>query len=212
MGTTQSTQAKESFTPSYSFEVKNHLRSPVEIYVTLPSGSSRSLSVPSFSSKMMMSPPPNTKVQVFVDEKLYSSFTITERTDSLHIGQLTTRFNQGDGEANLQAGHSAAAVQGRPHIFIHNLSHLPLTLNDNIVIAPRSKLRYRGRYFNGVPLGMRLTDKDDLYPIVELDKPITDIYYGLTSDVVTPFYGGYEIKMTHRPTMNQAYLFEDGWW
>jgi hypothetical protein len=87
---------------------------------------------------------------------------------------------------NLQVV-SNYAVQGRPYVYIHNMTQLPIRLEDVTngitVIEPMSKYKYKGRFDYGVALGTILNDADNIYAPFQILNPATDIYYGICSDL-----------------------------
>lgn len=111
---------------------------------------------------------------------------------NLNIGMMTSRWVGADGDYTIGAP-GMAAVQGMPWIKIHNFSGRYLALNNNINISPGGFLRYTGRDHFGVRLGTVFKDQDGIYPDFVLSRPATDVYYGVSSDIQQPLYGGFQL-------------------
>lgn len=104
----------------------------------------------------------------------------------IYLGQVTSRnIVKNFGRTSIGGGY------GQPFINIHNLTLLPLKIN-NFEIPPYSIGRYKGPYHMGVELGTVLQNKDGLYLDFIILKPITDVYYGLVSTYDQPLYGGFD--------------------
>ena len=157
------------------------------------------------------------------DWELYTTLRINiDGIKSLRIGMVTTLWKAGDpGHTVQQAG--SGGVQGMPHIRIHNLAEVPLSLNYNIRIPPKETLHYRGEHALGVRLGLILKDNNGMYPTTQINKPVTDLYYGVISDIAQGLYGG----LSYTPhgigtndiqwddadvSASGIYLLEDGWY
>lgn len=118
--------------------------------------------------------------------KHFSDYEIDTNDDSrikaLHVGMITTRFI-GSTDGLRMSTVAANAIDGNAWLKIHNLSKLPLRLNDDIVVAPNSTVRYQGYMNMGVTLGFWFKDQDGLYPTFQYLSPQSDLYYGLVSDI-----------------------------
>lgn len=157
------------------------------------------------------------------DWKLYTTLRVNlGGIKSLRIGMVTTEWSAGDaGHSVQQAG--TGSVQGMPHIRIHNLAEVPLSLNHNIYVAPKESVHYRGEHAMGVSLGLILRDNDGYYPVTQINKPVTDVYFGSSSDISQGTYGGLSYT-PHGIENNEVqwdgdevsksgiYLLEDGWY
>jgi len=190
------------------FSIMNHLLKTIDVIITLSDGSSWALDdvVPDETRSI---PIPTLKegdrINVSIDGRLFNLYEVKDKpVSSLHIGQITTRFEQDGGHFRVNS------LQGRASVKIFNLSKKELRINENIRVAPRTTFTYRGRHNMGIPLGLKLSDKEGLYPTLVIDKPVTAIYYGITTDKHVPFYGGYEISLSDNPLNDQVYHFEDG--
>lgn len=123
-----------------------------------------------------------TTIKVFDGMDLLQDFILVKPSESLATGQVATMLVREDGEYNLQAGMASVALQSRPHIWIHNETKKLLRLNHNICVPPLSKYKYCGMYSRGIPLGLRLTDQDGLYPEVVLKEASSDVMYGVATE------------------------------
>lgn len=132
-----------------------------------------------------------------------------------HVGMVTSRYRAGDSGQDLQKAQ-AGNVDGMPYVYIHNNTDQPLRLNYNIIIAPHDSLRYRGEYAYGVALGTRLKDQSGVFKDFRILSPMTDIYYGINSDLLQAKAGGltYSPKGVFNDADNNPglSLFEDGWY
>ncbi len=122
------------------------------------------------------------------------TYLVNEAVRDIHVGQVTSRFEGGTWDDQMVV--SSAAVQGRPWIHIHNLTTLPLQLNENIFVPPQTRFTYKGRHHFGVPLGLTLRDPQRRYRPFHVTKPITDIYYGVVSASLQPLFGGWQHEFT----------------
>lgn len=80
-----------------------------------------------------------------------------------------------------------------PRVRIVNETNRLLRLNYNIQIPPKRAYLYFGEYQNGIPLGMILKDQDGILQDFVIDRPVTDIFMGLISDISLPLYDGAKI-------------------
>lgn len=129
----------------------------------------------------------------------------TRAVNEIHIGQVTTRFVGATWDDQIVTSN-----QGMRWIKIHNMLKIPLHLNYNIVVPPLSSYTYRGRHHFGVPMGMIFKDRDNIYSTVTITKPITDIYYGLVSDLPQELWGGWAWGDYDFTPGDFQYLFQDG--
>jgi hypothetical protein len=137
-------------------------------------------------------------LDIFVDNQNFNTLIVRKSVSDLHIGMITTRWTAGDPGQDQQR---TISTQGVPFIRIHNTTNSILCLNYNICVQPQSVLRYTGEHKAGVALGLYLKDQSGLYPEVQINKPVTDIYYGVSSPIKQPFYGN--VSYTSDP---------DFWW
>lgn len=130
---------------------------------------------------------PGDKLKIYIhDTNLYQIVSMISMIDRLFIGQITTRYQEDSVTTSVHP-----TCQGVPWIRIHNHSLQRICLNTDISIEPMTAITYKGLYFSGVPLGMRFKDAVGVYPEVQIDKPITDIYFGFTSRFQQKLYGGW---------------------
>lgn len=127
---------------------------------------------------------------------------------AIHVGQVTTRYEQGRNDLNQP---TANAVQGLGWVHLHNQTDLPLLLNGGISVPPHAMFRYRGTYAYGVPLGSKFTDSDGLHDAIRLDKPVTDVYYGFTSDLQQARFGGFMLGEAFPSDREPTYLSNEGY-
>lgn len=127
----------------------------------------------------------------------------SERIKNLHIGMVTTRF-LGSTDSLRMATTAGNANQGSIWLKIHNLSLLPLRLNDDINVEPQSRERYQGYLNQGVTLGMIFKDQDRLYPDFQYLQPHSDLYYGIVSDLKQPLYGPWQQDFEDECDMDQT--------
>lgn len=69
-----------------------------------------------------------------------------------------------------------STTQGIPALEIYNHYDVPIMVNDRI-LQPRCKIRYKGRYDNGIPYGEILKSTYDENVVVTV--PATNLHYGL---------------------------------
>lgn len=223
------------------FRIYNHLRAPISVVAHFPSGATapfnvlESLLSASSSTALSMS----TMARVFANGTLLKVYVhnmvdahkrdwtttpsktlfgeynlVMEELRSLkafHVGMITSRWISMS-TAYQMAMNGLNNVQGVPWVIIHNEGNSPLRLNWNIVVAPHSSIRYKGRDHFGVRLGTVFTDQDHLYPQFIFTIPATDIYYGITSDTEQSLFGGYQETKTFDP-VNDGIIFplQMGW-
>jgi hypothetical protein len=134
-----------------------------------------------------------------------------ERIKNLHVGMITTRYIGGSTDALHLTTTSANAIQGNAWLMIHNLTSLPLRLNDDILVEPHSTFRYLGYLNEGVSLGTYFVDQSGLYPTFQYLRPDNSVYYGLVSDIRQPLYGCFQSEFTDNCEYGQTlWPLEDG--
>ncbi len=127
----------------------------------------------------------------------YSDYVVNTRQDerikNLHVGMITTRF-VGRTTDNLNLATTAAnAGSGSAWVVIHNVTALPLSLNNGeIKVEPHSTFRYLGYFNSGVTLGTYFKDDDEIYPDFQYLQPHSDLYYGIISDLQQPLQGCFQ--------------------
>lgn len=107
-----------------------------------------------------------------------------------NVGMITARYVGGSADRSYRPPN---AVDGMMYIKIHNMTNNFITLNGNINIGPKGKLRYTGRDHYGVRLGTVFKDTAGIHPDYIFTGRFTDIYYGVTSDVLQPLAGGFQL-------------------
>jgi hypothetical protein len=113
-----------------------------------------------------------------------------ERIKNLHVGMVTSRFIYNSSDGLHMATTHANAGQGNAWLVIHNVTAVPLSLNDGeITVPPNSTYRYLGYLNQGVTLGTFFKDDDGIYPEYQYLRPHSDLYYGITSDIRQPLLG-----------------------
>lgn len=150
-------------------------------------------------------------------EKLYCQQVFDVKEDqmvkALHVGMVTTRIIGGKRQ-NSGLITSSNAVQGMPFVDIHNLTSQKICLGDtrfSIEIPPNGYYRFKGCDHFGVRLGTIFKDNDNVYSDFQLNRTVTDIYYGVVSDIQQPIYGGWQMEFDTNP-VEASYLFADGWY
>ena len=134
----------------------------------------------------------------------YATHIINEPIHLLHIGMVTTRFIGSSTDSLRVSTTSGNAIQGNAWLKIHNLTEVPIRLNDDIEIAPHSVFRYLGYVHQGVTLGTIFKDQDGLYPDFQYLHPDSDLYYGVISDIKQPTYGCFQLEFHDVCDQNQT--------
>lgn len=130
---------------------------------------------------------------------------------ALHVGMVTSRWVGATQDYKFIPALNA--VQGRPWIKIHNKTALNLHINNNIDISPYGTLRYSGRDHFGVRIGTIFTDQQKIFPPWQFDVPATDVYWGVTSDIQQPKFGGWQIDSEFDDRADDPqWLLENGWY
>lgn len=134
-----------------------------------------------------------------------------ETIKALHIGMVTSRWVGATQDSTFIPGLNA--VQGRPWVKIHNRTDRKIILNQGgIQIPPNGFVRFKGRDHFGVRIGTIFRDTEGIYSDFKFDVPATDIYYGVTSDLQQPSFGGWQIDALFNDVPDQPqYLLENGW-
>lgn len=127
-----------------------------------------------------------------------------ERIKNLHIGMVTTRFIGKSTDGLRMSTLADNAIQGHSWLMIHNLTELPLRLNDDITVAPHGTERYLGYLHQGVTLGTIFKDQDGLYPDFQYLNPHSDLYYGVVSDLRQPLYGPFQLEFSDECDTDQT--------
>ena len=127
-----------------------------------------------------------------------------QRIKNLHVGMITTRFIGKSTDGLRMSTLADNAIQGHSWLLIHNLTELPIRLNDDIVVAPHSTERYLGYLHQGVTLGMIFKDQDNIYPDFQYLNPHTDLYYGVVSDLRQPLYGPFQFEYSDDCDLDQT--------
>jgi hypothetical protein len=140
-----------------------------------------------------------------------------ERIKSLHVGMITTRFI-GTTDVLRMSTVNGNALGGSAFLRVHNLSYIPLSINNGeLIVPPHSTEKYKGYLHQGVTLGTYLKadpislDESKIYPDFQYLKPYTDIYYGVVSDIRQPLNGCWQTEFSDLCDYGQTmWPFEDG--
>jgi len=134
-----------------------------------------------------------------------------ERIKNLHVGMITTRFI-GTTDTLRMSTTSGNAVNGNAYLVIHNLSAIPLTLNDGDVTVPANNtVRFQGYRNQGITLGYYFKDVDGLYPDYQYLQPFSDLYYGVVSDIQQPINGCWQTEFNDQCDFGQTlWPFREG--
>lgn len=147
--------------------------------------------------------------------KYFGTYKIDTPKDTtikmLHIGMITSRWVGANGDYNI-GKPGLNAVQGLPFIKMHNMTDVPLSINQGINISPNGILRYTGRDHFGVRLGTIFKDQNNVFPDFIFTVPATDVYYGIVSDIQQPLFGGFQATPKFNDDPDEPhYLLEEGW-
>lgn len=112
---------------------------------------------------------------------------------NLHVGMMTARF-LGSTDSLRMSTTAGNAVNGCAYVKIHNVTDIPLKLNDDIEVAPHSTTRYQGYLHQGITLGFYFKDPDGLYPTFQYLQPNSDIFYGVVSDIPQTLEGCWQTE------------------
>lgn len=124
-------------------------------------------------------------IEALIDGKYQHFSTYSPTTDEVFVGSITSRWVSGADDTTS----ASSAIQGRPYIRIHNMTDVPLVLNDNISIAPQTTLHYKGKTAAGVSLGTLFDDPRGIFHQFTYNTPATDIYYVVSGKDQLPFSG-----------------------
>jgi len=134
-----------------------------------------------------------------------------ETVKCLHIGMITGKWMGASEDYNI-GKNGAVAVQGMPFVHFHNWTDYVLRLNENINISPNGVLKYTGRDHMSVRLGTVLRDVDGIFPDFIIKTPITDLYFGVVSDLVQAEFGGFQLTPEFESDGTEPqFLLEKGW-
>lgn len=156
--------------------------------------------------------------KIFIDVPgnpiLFTQYTLNvpegETIRALHIGMVTGKWVGASEDYNI--GKTGNAVQGMPFIHIHNWGEGTLRLNENINVPPNQTATYSGRDHMGVRLGTVLKDANNIFPNYIIRTPITDLYYGVVSDLPQAEFGGFQLTPEfEHDTTEPHFLLEKGW-
>lgn len=160
----------------------------------------------------------NRKLRVYLlkddGECLYADYDLDLCPDktikALHIGMITSRYVGAGHDDNWKP--AANAVQGRPFVKLHNMTYSPILLNEHIIIPALGVIKYHGRDAFGVRVGTIFEDSNRNHQTFKMKRPATDIYFGVTSDLIQPLFGGWQIDSEFDDEADEPYyLLEAGW-
>jgi len=220
---------KENFTPPTNFLIYNYLTNhSVSVSSENKLGRETVLvpEIQSLKTKGLSSEevarylPPGNNIKIYIidpktkEKKLYSTVVIDldplERIKNLHIGMITTRFI-GSTDSLRMSTTSGNAIGGNAWVKIHNVTDLPLRLNDDVVIPPHDTYRYLGYLNQGITLGTIFHDVDGIYPDYQYLRPYSDLYYGIVSDLRQPLDGCWQLEYNDRCDYGQTmWPFQEG--
>ena len=134
-----------------------------------------------------------------------------ERIKNLHVGMITTRFI-GTTDTLRMTTTAGNAVNGNAYLVIHNLTELPLRLNDGDIEVPaHGTTRFQGYRHQGITLGYYFNDDDGLYPQYQYLEPFSDLYYGVVSDISQPINGCWQTEYNDQCDYGQTlWPFREG--
>lgn len=192
---------KENFTVN-DFTIHNHLNVDITIQVNRLSKDIKAHSTVTLTPNEVATNFSNgSEIEIYINGgrfkyDKYSNYVIDMpydnlRIKNLHIGMITDR-SIGPTDSFRSTVTSANAIQGQTHVYIHNLSALPLNLqvgSTNFTIDPYQVYTYKGYLHSGVALGTIFKNVNGLYDDYVYLKPFSNIYYGLTSDKQQPAPG-----------------------
>ena len=134
-----------------------------------------------------------------------------ERIKALHVGMITSRFILTSTDSLRMSTTAGNAVGGNAWLKIHNLTEIPLQLNDDVLVPPHSVERFLGYLNQGVTLGYIFKDPSGLYPDYQYLEPFSDVYYGVVSDIRQPISGCAQLEYTDDCEYGQTlWPFETG--
>lgn len=108
-----------------------------------------------------------------------------------NVGMITSRSVAGSSDA--EGSRPDNAPDGMNYIKIKNMTPNFLVLNQSINIGPFGTLRFTGRDHYGVRLGTLLRDSNGVFPDYVINQKMDFIYYGVTSDIPQPLFGGFQL-------------------
>ncbi len=105
---------------------------------------------------------------------------------SLHVGMNAGQYDLSMASEITKSGLGTALAMVR----LVNTTPRIIRLNYNIVIPPMSSVNYRGENDAGIPLGLTLKDCDGIFEHYVINIPVSDIFFGVTSDKHLSKFGG----------------------
>lgn len=190
--------------------VFNHLTSDINVCVTCRGKTLCGTSVCALGSDFIPARhiKPGNSLNVYVNGLPFIEYTLIKCNKALHIGGITSRWVGADQDSNIIP---ANAQQGRPYIRIHNFTSCELNLNEEFIIPPTSTRHFKGRDHLGVRLGTVLVDNGGNFGKWKMMVPITDVYFGVISEVEQPGYGGWQMDEVFNEHFNEPnFLLQEG--
>lgn len=187
----------------------NHLTSTIDLYInnnrqTFYLGTVCALG--SIETRCCIKP--GYKLIVCIGSKPFIEYTFIKYNKAIHIGGITSRWVGADQDSTIIP---ANAQQGRPYIRVHNFTSVNLNLNEGFTIPPHSTRHFKGRDHLGVRLGTVLVDNDSNFSKWKMMVPITDVYFGVVSEVDQPSYGGWQMDEVFNEHFNEPnFLLQEG--
>jgi hypothetical protein len=102
----------------------------------------------------------------------------------IHAGMNTGQYDIAESAEPTKSPLASAL----PRVRLINSSPRTLKLNYNILIPPKKSFLYYGEYQNGIPLGTILKDFSGVLRDYTINIPVTDIFFGLISDMPVALY------------------------
>ena len=201
--------------PINNFPIRNHYKVPVDIHVSTPitpSENTHGENVKSFVVKRVepgkgsyynspvingsvikiyLSNPSQGKgpVSPVLLEETVINIPEGKAIRAIHTGLMSSHYDISISSDPIKSplGNLGSAI---PRLRIVNTSSRTLRLNGNIVIPSRKSFMYMGEFGNGIPIGTILKDQDGYLHDFKIDRPISDLFMGITSDINVPLYTG----------------------
>lgn len=192
---------KAAKTIKTNFYAYNHFKVPVDILITMPKYDH---SFWIFNIKPDSKAPYDTPISNGSFIKVYKANGSSARDEKELLGESIIDIPNKKAiraiHVGLNSSHYDIAISSEPvksplgtaltRLRIVNTSPRTLRLNENIVILPHQSFMYLGEYENGIPIGMSFKDQDGILKDFVVDRPISDLFMGLLSDIDLPLYSG----------------------
>lgn len=127
--------------------------------------------------------------------RIYKDYVITNPNlpQEIHVGMVTTK------SLNFTSPVIYAGAYEMRFIIMHNRLDIPITINGHIRIEPGQFYKYDGYIRDGgASVGEIFRNDEGYFPPIEIEIPVTDLYFGVVDDKPLAIYQG------------QRYLWDDG--